>query len=152
MPAGAGEAGGVGAAAHDQVHRQLQRLERREVAPSAGQLRLALQVGGALHHQQVHVGIGPGAARGAGAEQHQGLHGGSAAMVCRAVFKASRCSGPIPGPRSGQAKGQGVVQSARVAGVIGFVRSSAAHQRLDPFQLLLQLCTGDLRVVGGLRT
>lgn len=58
-------AGGVGAAAHDQVHRQPQRLERREVAPPAGQLRLALKMGRVLHHQQVHIGIGPGAARGA---------------------------------------------------------------------------------------
>lgn len=71
MPAGAGQAGGVGAAAHNQIHRQPQRLERFKMEPPAGYLRLPRQVGQAFHHQQVQVRVGPGAAAGAGAEQHQ---------------------------------------------------------------------------------
>jgi len=35
---------------------------------------------------------------------------------------------------------------------MGAIRSSALHQRLDPFQCVRQLITGDLRVVRGLRT
>ncbi len=45
VPAGAGHTGGVGAAAHDQIHRQGQELQRLEVAPPAGHFRLAFQVG-----------------------------------------------------------------------------------------------------------
>ena len=74
MPAGAGQALGIGATAHDQIHRQGQGLQRLDMAPAAGHLGFGLQLEGALHHQQVEIGFGAGGARGAGAEQQKRLH------------------------------------------------------------------------------